>query len=75
MRFYQCSQRSQSISPITLRQLSLRSPTKTIWLTRQIKIPKKVRTFFGKYPWWSPVLIKSQGNITQAGLRWNKATL
>ena len=38
-----------------------------IWLTRQIKVPKKDGTFLGKHPWWSPVLIKSQGNITEAG--------
>ena len=71
MRFYYGSQRSCSISPITLRQIPLRSSMKIIiiWLTRQIKVPKKVGTFLGKHPWWSPVLIKSQGNITEAGPR------
>ena len=38
MRFYHCSQNSCSISPITLRQLPLRSPTKTIiWHSKQVK--------------------------------------
>ena len=61
--------RSYSISPFTLRWLPLLSSIKTIiiWLITQIKMPKKVGTFLGKYPWWSPVLIKSQGNITEAG--------
>ena len=70
IRFYQCSQQSYIISPIALTQLPL-SPIKTIiiWLTRQTKTPKKVGTFLGKYPWWSPVLIKSQSMITEAGLQ------
>ena len=72
MRFYRCSQRSYSISPIILRQLPLRSPVKIMiiwWLTKQIKIPKKVGTFLKKYPLWSPVLLKSQSNINEAGHR------
>ena len=50
--------------------LPSRGPIKTMiicWLTKQIKIVKKVGIFFGKYPWWSPVLIKSQVNIIEAG--------
>ena len=35
------------------------------WLTKQIKISEKVGTFLENYPWWSPVLIKSQGNIAE----------
>ena len=30
---------------------------------------KRTGTFLGKYPWCSPVLIKSQGNVIKAGLR------
>ena len=74
LRLYHCSQRIYSISRITPRQCPLRSPIKTIiiWLTKQIMIQKKIGTFLGKYPWWSPVLTKSQGHITEAGLRhWN----
>ena len=49
-------------------KVALRSPIKTIiiWLTNQIAIPKKLGVFLKKYPWWSPVLIKLQGNITEA---------
>ena len=70
MRFYWCSHSSYNISPITLRQLPLHSPIKTmiIWrLNEQIKNPKKVGTFLEKYPWWNLVLTKPQGNITEAG--------
>ena len=68
MRFHRCSRRSYNVSPITLRQLPLRSPIKTMiiwWLTKQIKNSEKVGTFLESYPWWSPVLIKSQGNIAE----------
>ena len=73
MRFYRCIQRSYNISPIKLRQLPLRSTIKTMviwWPTKQIKIPKKVGTFLEKCSWWSPVLIKPQGNIAEAGHRY-----
>ena len=54
-----------------LRQLPWRISIKTIIirLTKQIKIPKKVDTFLGKFPWWSIVFINSKCNITEVGLQ------
>ena len=71
MTIYQWFQHSYSISPITLRHLPWRSSIKPIiiWLTKQIKIPKIVGTFLGKFPWWSLVFMNSQGNITEASLQ------
>ena len=53
MRFSQCSQKSWSISPITMRQLPLRSSAKTviIWHSKQIK------TLYNQ--WFRPVLWNS----------------
>ena len=61
MTIYQWFQHSYSISPITLRHLPWRSSIKPIiiWLTKQIKIPKIVGTFLGKFPWWSLVFMNS----------------
>ena len=35
----------------------------------EIAWPKKVETFLGKCQWWSSVLIKLQGNVSNTGLR------
>ena len=52
------------------KQLPWGRPINTliIWLTKQIKIPKIVKIFLEKFPWWSIVFRNSQGNITEAGL-------
>ena len=59
---------SNYTSTVDLEQPSSLMKT-IIWFTKQTKIPKKFGTFLEKYPWWSPVLKKSHGNITEAGHR------
>ena len=58
------------LSTVTLRQLLRRSPSKTIiiWLTKQIKIPKTVETFFRRFPRWSLAVINSWVTFLKQGI-------